>query len=127
MNATLRNSLAILALAAAVPANASTTTWVDWEWYADVGTPFQVTTIQSNSYPASRRGFIWAPAHYEWDGGTRQIFLPGAWIVDDYETQWRYYAFGNTVVVASGPFVLPDRDGNVIPTSPASYPVSSAR
>ena len=109
MNATLRNSLAILALAAAVPANASTTTWVDFEWYADVGKPFQVATIQS--YPAPRPGFIWAPAHYEWDGGPRQIFLPGSWIVDDYNAQWRHYAFGTPITVA-------DYKVNVAPSMP---------
>lgn len=109
MNATLRNSLAILALAAAIPASASTTTWVDFEWYADVGKPFPVTSIQS--YPAPRPGFIWAPAHYEWDGGPRQIFLPGAWIVDDYDAQWRHYAFGTPITVA-------DYKVNVAPSMP---------
>ena len=81
MNATLRNFLAILALAAAVPASAS---------------------IQA--YPASRARFLGAPAHYEWGGGPRQFFLPGAWIVDDYEPQWRFYASGNTLEVEGRAF-----------------------
>ena len=32
-----------------------------------------------------------------------------------------------TTVIATGPLVLRDRDGNVIPTSPDAYPVESAR
>jgi hypothetical protein len=123
MKAIVRNTVAILALAAAVPASASTTTWVDFEWYADVGRP-NVASIQS--YPAPRAGYIWAPARYEWNGGPGQVYRPGAWIVDDYDAQWRYYAFGNAIVIANGPLVLRDRDGNVIPTNPEAYPVGSA-
>ena len=102
MNATLRNSLAVLALAVATPAGA----WavypdVDFEWYANVGAG-RGSVASINTYPAPRAGYIWSPAHYEWDGGPHQIFVPGAWIVDDYDAQWRHYAFGDNIVVASG-------------------------
>lgn len=76
--------------------------------------------------PAPRAGYIWAPAHYEWDG-SRMQYYPGVWIQDDYDSQWRMYAYGPNTVIATGPLVLRDRDGNVIPTSPDAYPVESAR
>jgi hypothetical protein len=99
---------------------------VDFEWYANVGKGRAQTTSIYTAFPAPRAGYIWAPAHYEWDG-TRMQYLPGVWIQDDYESQWRMYAFGPATVIATGPLVLRDRDGNVIPTSPDAYPVESAR
>jgi len=96
---------------------------VDFEWYANVGkqlVPVEVT-------PAPRAGYIWSPGHYEWTG-TREVYMPGVWVKDDYEQQWRAYANANgTTTYANGPLVLRDRDGNVIPTSPDAYPVDSAR
>ena len=96
---------------------------VDFEWYANVGKG-RATTYTVMSAP--RAGYIWAPAHYEWDG-TRMQYYPGVWIQDDYDSQWRMYAYGPNTVIATGPLVLRDRDGNVIPTSPDAYPVESAR
>ena len=110
MNAIPRSLMAALALAAAAPMGA----WAsspDFEWYMSAGRP----QVSAAEYPAPRAGFIWAPGRYEWTGGTRQVYRPGAWIVDDYDIQWRYYAFGNKIVLANGPLELRDRDGNVIP------------
>jgi hypothetical protein len=96
---------------------------IDFEWYAHVGAGRGATYT---TLPAPRAGYIWAPAHYEWDG-TRMQYYPGVWIQDDYDSQWRMYAFGPNTVIATGPLVLRDRDGNVIPTSADAYPVESAR
>lgn len=122
MNAILRNTLTVAALAAAWPAVAWTV-WpdVDFEWYANVGRP--AATLEA--YPAPRAGFMWSPAHYEWTG-TRQILMPGTWIQDDYDRQSKAYASGSTITYATGPLELRDRDGNVIPTTPDAYPVGSA-
>ena len=98
---------------------------VDFEWYRYVGAG-RGATYSAYTLPAPRAGYIWAPAHYEWDG-TRMQYYPGVWIQDDYDSQWRMYAYGPNTVIATGPLVLRDRDGNVIPTSPDAYPVESAR
>ena len=123
MNAILRSTLTVAVLAAATPASAWTV-WpdVDFEWYANVGRP----AVIHQAYPAPRAGFMWSPAHYEWTG-TRQILMPGTWVVDDYDRQWKAYASGNSITYATGPLELRDRDGNVIPINPEAYPVGSAR
>ena len=122
MNAILRTTLTVAGLAAASPAFAWTV-WpdVDFEWYANVGKP----AVTLEAYPAARAGFIWSPAHYEWTG-TRQVLVPGVWIQDDYDRQWKAYASGSTITYATGPLELRDRAGNVIPTNPDAYPVGSA-
>jgi hypothetical protein len=95
---------------------------VDFEWYANVGKQLVPAEIQ----PAPRPGYIWSPGHYEWNG-TREVYMRGTWVKDDYDRQWRAYADGTTTSYANGPLVLRDRDGNPIPTSPDAYPVDSAR
>jgi hypothetical protein len=122
MNATLRSALAVLALAAAAPAGAAANT-PDFGWYANAGSG---RFTLNDPYPAPRAGYIWAPGRYEWNGGPGQTFRPGRWIIDDYEAQWRLYAFGHQTVLANGPLVLRDRDGNVIPINADAYPVGSA-
>ncbi len=124
MNAILRNALTAAALTVATPALAWTV-WpdVDFEWYANVGRP-AAGTMQE--YPAPRVGFIWSPGRYEWTG-TREVYMPGVWIKDDYDAQWRAYASGRTAVTFStGPLELLDRDGNVIAINAQAYPVDSA-
>jgi hypothetical protein len=115
MNAILRNALLVSGLAIATPALAWSA-WpdIDFEWYANVGRPAPTAEV----YPAPRAGYIWAPGRYEWTGA-REVWLPGAWITDDYDLQWRTYA--------ARPFELRDRDGNVIAIAADAYPVGSAR
>ena len=112
--------LAATAMAFATPA-LGWTVWpdVDFEWYANVGRP---VASEAQPYPAPRAGFIWSPARYEWNG-THEVLRPGVWIVDDYDQQWRAYASGNATLYANDVPVLRDRDGNVIPTDAASYPI----
>ena len=120
MNAIPKCLAAAAALAFATPALAWTVyPDVDFEWYANVGRPIAYTP---QAYPAPRAGFIWSPARYDWTG-SRQVLVPGTWIVDDYDPQWRAYAIGGTTVIASDGLVLRDRDGNVIPIDPAAYPI----
>ena len=122
MNAILRTTLVVAGLAAASPALAWTV-WpdVDFEWYANVGRP----NVTVEAHPAPRAGYIWSPARYDWTG-TRQVYVPGVWVKDDYEQQSASYARGTTVIYSTGPLELRDRDGNVIPTTPDAYPVGSA-
>jgi hypothetical protein len=116
---------AACALASASMPAFSWTVWpdVDFEWYANVGKPMVATT---EVYPAPRPGYIWSPGHYEWTG-TRQVWMPGVWITDDYDHQWRAYASNGRTTYATGPLELRDRDGNVIPTNPEAYPIDSTR
>jgi hypothetical protein len=140
-------SFATAALASAsVPALAFTV-WpdVDFEWYADVGrvpaaampvdapiapgttitTPVPYGTVEIQ--PAPRAGYIWAPGHWE-NRGERQVYISGHYVKDDYERQVYVYNNGNgTTTYATGPTVLYDRQGNIIPTSPDAYPIDSAR
>jgi hypothetical protein len=77
--------------------------------------------------PAPREGYIYVPGHWE-SRGTRQVLVSGHWIKDDYQQQLAIYNNPNgTTTYASGPLILRDRDGNVIPTNPDAYPVDSAR
>jgi hypothetical protein len=129
----LQAGLAACLLAGASLPALSSAPWpdVDFEWYSNVGKGRPMATI--TALPAPRAGYIWSPAHYEWNG-SRMEYMPGIWIQDDYENQWRMYAFDPNVVYATvrpelveGIPALRDRDGNVIPTSPDAYPVESAR
>lgn len=117
---------ATCALASASMPAFSWTVWpdVDFEWYANVGKPVAGTVVEV--YPAPRAGYIWSPGRYEWTG-TRQVYTPGVWVADDYDTQWKAFANGNTTTYATGPLELRDRDGNVIPTNPGAYPIDSTR
>jgi hypothetical protein len=115
---------AALASASAPALSATIFHDVDFEWYLNVGKP-AAGPVAPQAYPAPREGYIWSPAHYE-GSGTRQVWVEGHWIADDYAQQVATYAAGSTTF-ATGPTVLRDRDGNVIPTDPAAYPVDSAR
>ena len=126
---------------ASVPALAWTV-WpdVDFEWYADVGKPLAQNV---EVYPAPRAGYIWSPGHYE-NRGTRQVWVAGHWIKDDYQQQLAMYGNrttyvdngngvvlhpGETAVIApSAPEttampVIRDSAGNPIPLDPNAYPV----
>jgi WXXGXW repeat (2 copies) len=100
------------------------TVWpdVDFEWYANVGQPSPAVEI----VPAPREGYIWSPGHWE-TRGTHQYFVVGRFVRDDYADQLAVYNNGRTVTYATGPLILRDVDGNIIPTSPDAYPVDSAR
>jgi len=117
---------ATCALASASMPAFSWTVWpdVDFEWYANVGKPVAGASVEV--YPAPRAGYTWAPGHYE-VVGTRQVYMPGVWVQDDYDRQWKAYANGTTTTYATGPLELRDKDGNVIPITPDAYPVDSAR
>ena len=108
---------------------------IDFEWYADVGRnvapPVEIT-------PAPRSGHIWVPGRYE-ARGTHEGWVSGHWIKDDYERQIVIYNNGNgittiatgptayetrTTTYATGPMILRDSQGNIIPTDPSAYPIS---
>ena len=93
---------------------------IDFEWYANVGKP--VTVIEVT--PPPRAGYVWAPGHYE-TRGTRQIYVAGTYVRDNFAEQVAIYNAPATV--ATGPLILRDSQGNIIPTSPDAYPVDSAR
>ena len=117
--------IAVVARAgASVPAFAWTV-WpdVDFEWYARVGKPLApATTITL----APREGYIVSPGHWE-TRGTRQVYVPAQYVRDDYVQQLAVYNNPNgTTSYATGPLILRDRDGNIIPTQPDAYPVDSA-
>jgi len=113
---------------ASVPALAWTV-WpdVDFQWYADVGTPVNASVVEF--VPAPRAGYIWAPGHWESRGHRdHQVWVAGRYVKNDYERQVLVYNNDNgAAVYATGPTVLYDRQGNMIPTSPDAYPVDSAR
>jgi hypothetical protein len=127
MQRLISTGFATIALAsAAIPASAWTV-WpdIDFEWYADVGKPLATPAVEV--IPAPREGYIYVPGHWE-SRGTRQVFISGHWIKDDYLQQLAVYNNPNgTTTYATGPLILRDRDGNIIPTNPDAYPVDSAR
>lgn len=108
---------------ASIPALAFTV-WpdVDFEWYAQVGKTVPGTIVEVA--PPYRPGFIYAPGRWE-TRGTRQVYVAGRYIADDYTQQLAIY--NAPVTVATGPLILRDSQGNVIPTNPEAYPVDSAR
>ena len=114
---------ATCALASASMPALSWTVWpnVDFEWYADVGKP-PAPTAEVTVFPAPREGYIWAPGRYVWTG-TQQRWESGHWIRDDYQEQVAAAANRSGSAIATGPTILRDRDGNVIPTDPSAYPI----
>ena len=65
-------------------------------------------------------------AHWE-TRGTHQVFVPAQYVKDDYNQQLLVYNNPNgTTTYATGPLLLRDKDGNIIPTQPDAYPVGSA-
>ena len=135
MHALISAGIAGVALATtAVPALAWNT-WpdVDFEWYLDHNMPGPVVEIA----PASREGFIWVSGRRE-TFGAHQEWVAGHWIKDDYEQQLVVYNSDNgittvatgtttyeagTTSYATGPMILRDRQGNIIPTNPSAYPI----
>ena len=111
---------------ASIPALAWTV-WpdVDFEWYADVGKPLAYSQYVEIA-PAPRRGYIWAPGHWE-TRGLHQQWVAGHWVRDDYQEQVAMYSNGRITAYATGAPILYDSQGNVIPTNPEAYPVDSAR
>ncbi len=118
-------SFATAALASAsIPALAYTV-WpdVDFEWYANVGKPIVVQEVET--VPPARAGYIWAPGHWE-NRATRQVYVAGRYIKDDYQEQLAIYNVPAGTMVASGPTNLRDSRGYIIPTNPEAYPLQSA-
>ena len=117
---------AIVALtSAAVPALAWTV-WpdVDFEWYRDVGKPY--VTPATTVTLAPRAGYIVVPGRWE-NRGTHQVWVEAHYVSDDYPQQLAVYNNPNgTTTYATGPLILRDRDGNIIPTQPDASPVGSA-
>jgi hypothetical protein len=117
---------AIVALASAsIPALAYTV-WpdVDFEWYSYVGKPMVTPTTTITLAP--RAGYIVSPGHWE-TRGTHQVYVPAQYVRDDYNQQLAVYNNPNgTTSYATGPLLLRDKDGNIIPTQPDAYPVDSA-
>lgn len=98
---------------------------VDFSWYANVGKPLAPGSIEI--MPAPREGYIYVPGRWE-TRGTRQMYISGHYIRDDYAQQLAVYNNPNgTTSYATGPLILYDKDGNIIPTNPEAYPVDSAR
>jgi len=119
---------------ASIPALAWTV-WpdVDFEFYADVGKPLVATSYTTTTYPvlevtpAPRKGYVWAPGHWE-TRGAHQVWVAGHFIKDDYAEQLAMYNYpGGGVSYATGAPIIRDAQGNIIPTNPNAYPVDSAR
>jgi hypothetical protein len=125
MNILISAGFATAALmSASIPAIATTFyPDVDFEWYASVGKPAPGVTVE---VLPTRAGYIYSPGRWELRG-SRQVFVAGHYIKDDYPQQVAVYNTGRTVTYATGPLILYDNQGNVIPTNPDAYPVDSAR
>ena len=110
---------------ASIPALAWTV-WpdVDFEWYANVGKPLAVSEAEPVVMP-QRAGYIWTPGHWE-NRATRQVWVAGHYIKDDYQEQLALYNVPAGTMVATGPTELRDSNGYIIPTNPEAYPVQSA-
>lgn len=116
---------AIVALASASIPALAWTVWpdIDFEWYADVGRPLVAPQVEIALPP--REGYIVAPGHWENRAG-RQVWIAQHYVRDDYPQQLAVYNNPNgTTTYATGPVILRDRDGNIIPTQPEAYPVGS--
>jgi hypothetical protein len=121
----ISTGFAAVALASASLPALSWTVWpdVDFEWYTQVGMPLNPATSITL---APRAGYIVSPGHWE-TRGTHQVYVPAQYVRDDYPQQLAVYNNPNgTTTYATGPLLLRDRDGNVIPTQPEAYPVDSA-
>jgi len=117
---------AIVALASASVPALAWTVWpdVDFEWYSYVGKP--LVTPSTTVTLAPRAGYIVSPGHWE-TRGTHQVYVAPQYVKDDYPQQLAVYNNPNgTTTYATGPLILRDKDGNIIPTQPDAYPVGSA-
>ena len=124
MNALISAGFATALASASIPAVATTFyPDFDFEWYANVGKPLPGMTVEL--LPAPRAGYIFVPGRYE-TRGTRQVWVAGHYIKDDYAQQVAIYNTGSATY-ATGPLILYDSQGNPIPTNPEAYPVDSAR
>ncbi len=127
LNALISAGFATALASASIPAIATTFyPDFDFEWYANVGKP--APGVSTEILPA-REGYIYVPGRFE-TRGTRQVFVAGHYIRDDYLQQVAIYNNGGTTVSYAsgpGPFPLYDSQGNLIPTNPDAYPVDSAR
>ena len=124
MQTLISTGFATIALAsAAIPALAWTVyPDVDFDWYANVGKVMPGTTVVEMA-PAPREGYIWAPGRWE-TRGTHQTWVAGRFVTDDYQEQLALYNKSNgTTTYATGPLILRDSQGSVIPTQPEAYPV----
>jgi len=126
MKTIISAGFATAALASASIPALAWTVWpdVDFEWYANVGRPLVVTTVEPVPFP-TREGAIWAPGHWE-NRASRQVYIAGHFVKDDYQEQLALYNVPAGTMVATGPTVLRDSRGNIIPTNPEAYPIQSA-
>ena len=107
--------LALAGLAMAAPAHAwNTSPDVDFEWYASVGR----SAAPTYAFPPPRAGYIWSPGHWE-TLGTRQRFVAGHWIVDDFAVQLATHNPGPHVLIVADP------RGELIVTAPVEFPIST--
>jgi len=116
---------AVASLASASVPALAVTVWpdIDFEWYANVGRAANtVNTVEK--FPAARPGYIWSPGHYE-RVGSRQMWVAGTWIKDDYADQVAYYSQHGTAYASVAP--IHDSQGNAIPVDPDAYPIDSSR
>jgi hypothetical protein len=121
---------ATCALASASVPSLAYTVWpdVDFEWYATVGRPTAYSPVYVEVTPPPKKGYIWSPGHWETRGASSpQVWVAGRFVKDDYAEQLAIYNVGAGTTVATGPLILRDKDGNIIPTNPEAYPVDSAR
>ena len=125
IKALISAGFATAALASAPIPALAWTVWpdVDFEWYANVGKPLVVTTVEP--MPPARLGYIYTPGHWE-NRATRQVFVAGHYIKDDYQEQLALYNVPAGTQIATGPMILRDSRGYIIPTNPEAYPVQSA-
>src|SRR5213595_2026621 len=86
---------------ASVPALAWTV-WpdVDFEWYANVGRPLAYPSVEV--IPAPREGYIWTAGNWE-NRGSRQVWVAGHWVKDDYAQQLAVYNTPQYTTYATGP------------------------
>lgn len=129
INRIISAGFATAALASASVPALAWSVWpdVDFGWYADVGRPAASTAAGAvEVFPPARPGYIWSPGHYERVGASRQVWVEGRWVKDDYADQVAYYSQRGSLH-ATGPTTLTDSRGNVIPTQPEAYPIDSSR
>jgi hypothetical protein len=88
MSAIFRSAVAAAGIVIATPVLAWTVyPDVDFEWYLNAS---QRASYAEEAMPAPRAGLIWSPGHSE-TRGTRQAWVAGHWIQDDYADQLALY------------------------------------
>lgn len=90
MSTVFRSALAAAGIVIATPVLAWTVyPDVDFEWYMNAGRSAQQAAVVE-VMPAPRAGLIWSPGHSE-TRGSRQTWVAGHWVKDDYAEQLAIY------------------------------------